>query len=316
MNPNPFRKSAAESPNSTSDRMRVDSAELGKEVSHVLGRCYALTPLGVKCTYPVFRGEADGVAPVFVKVGPREEWARTVNLLREIGDCGFLSRFLSDAPIEYKGAAVFVMEWRDSRIVFPEEMSDRQTESFAAGSVKLSAALQKATDFIPIVTSSLAPERLYNDISRYAVKHRVAGRLLKGILDIPVAERTFGSRPLAVIHGDFHSKNFGFSGDEFASVFDFDKLTQGLACMDLANALLERFSCLGLSTATRRRLAERTRCIVSKSRWPREDFVIACNVVRLQFAARRIAKHPDSAWVALDILRRDRAIREFLTCLD
>ena len=295
--------------------MTISIDKVNEMVTLSLGRHYRLRPLGVKCTYPVFKGEADGAAPIFVKVGLKEEWTRTVNLLREIGGCGFFSRFLTDAPIEYNGAAVFVMEWLDSRIVFPEGMSDRQAESFVTGCVKLSAALQQATDFIPIATSSLAPERLYGDISRYVDRHRVAGRLLKRLLDIPAAERTFGSRPLSIIHGDFHSKNFGFSGDEFTSVFDFDKLTQGLACMDLANALLERFSCLGLSAATRRRLAERTRYIVSKSPWPREEFVISCNIIRLQFAARRILKHPDSAWVALDIRRRDRAIREFLTCL-
>ena len=295
----------------------IDPDELSSRVAEVLGRRYALTPLGVKCTYPVFRGETDGAAPIFVKVGPKEEWTRTVNLLREIGDCGFFSRFLVDAPIEYRGSAVFVMEWRDSRIVFPEDMSDRQVENFVAGCVKLSDALQKAGGVLGMTSSAeLAPERLYGIVADYAQRHRVAGRLLKGLLGIPAAERTFGSRPLAIIHGDFHSKNFGFSGDEFASVFDFDKLTQGLACMDLANALLERFSCFGLSAVTRRRLAERTRYIVSKSPWPREDFVIACNVVRFQFAARRIAKHPNSAWVALDILRRDRKIREFLACLD
>ena len=50
--------------------------------------------------------------------------------------------------------------------------------------------------------------------------------------------------------------------------------------------------------------------------WPRDELVIACNIVRLQFAVRRILKHPDSAWVALDVLRRDRRIREFLSCLE
>lgn len=297
----------------------IDLGDLSATVSDALGRRYRFTPLGVKCTYPVFRGEADGVAPIFVKIGPKEEWTRTVNLLREIGDCGFFSRFLTDAPIEYRGSAVFIMEWRDSRIVFPEDMSDRQAESFVAGCVKLGEVLE-------LVRVSAGrgdrdgtentPEGLFENILRYVRRHPCAGRLLKGLLGIPAAERTFGSRPLAIIHGDFHSKNFGFSGDEFASVFDFDKLTQGLACMDLANALLERFSCFGLSAVTRRRLAERTRYIVSKSPWPREDFVIACNIVRFQFAARRIAKHPNSAWVALDILRRDRKIREFLACLD
>ena len=294
----------------------IDLGELSAMIAAALGRRYRLTPLGVKCTYPVFRGEADGTASVFVKVGTKEEWARTANLLREIGDCGLFSRFLTDAPIEYKGSAVFIMEWRDSRMVFPEDMSDRQAESFAAGCVKLSAALQKATDFIPIATAPLAPERLYDDISRYVVRHPLAGRLLKDLLDIPAAERTFGSRPLSVIHGDFHAKNFGFAGDEFAAVFDFDKMTEGLCCSDLVNALCERFSCFHLSRAARLRLKDVSRRIVASAPWPREEMVVACNVIRLQFASRRILKHPDSAWVALDIFRRDRALRGFLGCCD
>ena len=292
----------------------VDTGALSGAIAAILGRRYALTPLGVKCTYPVFRGEAENAPPVFVKVGTREEWSRTACLLQEIGDCGFFSRFLTDAPIEYNGSAVFVMEWRESRIVFPEDMSDRQAESFVAGCVKLSAALQKATGFIPIATSSLTPERLYGDISQYVDRHPLAGRLLRGLLDIPVAERTLGKRPLSVIHGDFHAKNFGFVGDELAAVFDFDKLTEGLACGDFVNALVERFSCLGLSSSARRRLAERTRFIVCRAPWSREELLIACNVIRLQFASRRIRKHPDSAWVALDVIRRDRAIRGFLAC--
>ena len=292
----------------------VDAGELAEVVSAALGRRCRLTPLGVKCTYPVFRGEAGDVPPIFVKVGTREEWVRTRDLLRAVGDCGLFSRFVTEEPIDYKGHAVFVMEWKESRVVFPEDMNSHQIESFVAGCVKLGKALAGAGRGDRDGTGS-SPVELFGIISQYVCRHRIAGRLIKGLLDIPAAERTFGSRPLSVIHGDFHAKNFGFAGDEFASVFDFDKLTQGLACMDLANALVERFSCLGLSAATCRRLAERTRYIVSKAPWSREDFVIACNVVRLQFAVRRVLKHPNSSWVALDILRRDRKIREFLTCL-
>ena len=294
----------------------IDPDELSARISATLGRRYRLTPLDVKCTYPVFRGEADGVAPVFVKVGTREEWARTASLLGQIGDCGLFSRFLTDAPIEYNGSAVFVMEWRESRIVFPEDMTDRQAEGFVAGCIKLSAALQRVTDFTPIAGSQLAPERLHGVVADYARRHPLAGRLLKGLLDIPAAERTFGSRSLSVIHGDFHAKNFGFAGDEFAAVYDLDKLTEGLACSDFVNALAERFSCLGLPASARRRLAERTRFIIRCAPWPREELVIACNVIRLQFAVRRIRKHPDSAWVALDVVRRNRALRGFLGCCD
>lgn len=295
----------------------IDLGELSATVAAVLGRRYRLTALAVKCTYPVFRGEADGVAPIFVKVGTWEEWSRTAKLLKAIGDCGLFSRFLTDLPIEYNGSAVFVMEWRESKIVFPEDMTERQIESFIAGCARMFAALQHARGALGITPPTLeTPEGLYGDLLQYASRHSLAGRLLKGLVEIPEARRTYGTHPRVVCHGDFHAKNFGFVGGEFAAVYDFDKLTEGLGCSDLVNALCERFSCFHLSRAARRRLCDVTRRIVTRVPWPRDELVIACNIVRLQFAVRRIRKHLDSAWVALDVLRRDRAIRGFLACCD
>ena len=295
----------------------IDSGELSATVAAVLGRRYRLTALAVKCTYPVFRGEADGVAPIFVKVGTWEEWSRTAKLLKAIGDCGLFSRFLTDLPIEYSGSAVFVMEWRESKIVFPEDMTERQIESFIAGCARMFAALQQARGALGITPPTLeTPEGLYGDLLQYASRHSLAGRLLKGLVEIPEARRTYGTHSRVVCHGDFHAKNFGFVGGEFAAVYDFDKLTEGLGCSDLVNALCERFSCFHLSRAARRRLCDVTRRIVTRVPWPRDELVIACNIVRLQFAVRRIRKHLDSAWVALDVLRRDRAIRGFLACCD
>ena len=295
----------------------IDSGKLSATVAAVLGRRYRLTALAVKCTYPVFRGEADGVAPIFVKVGTWEEWSRTAKLLKAIGDCGLFSRFLTDLPIEYSGSAVFVMEWRESKIVFPEDMTERQIESFIAGCARMFAALQQARGALGITPPTLeTPEELYGDLLQYASRHSLAGRLLKGLVEIPEARRTYGTHPRVVCHGDFHAKNFGFVGGEFAAVYDFDKLTEGLGCSDLVNALCERFSCFHLSRAARRRLCDVTRRIVTRVPWPRDELVIACNIVRLQFAVRRIRKHLDSAWVALDVLRRDRAIRGFLACCD
>ena len=295
----------------------IDSGKLSATVAAALGRRYRLTALAVKCTCPVFRGEADGVAPIFVKVGTWEEWSRTAKLLKAIGDCGLFSRFLTDSPIEYNGSAVFVMEWRESKIVFPEDMTERQIESFIAGCARMFAALQQARGALGITPPTLeTPEGLYGDLLQYASRHSLAGRLLKGLVEIPEARRTYGTHPRVVCHGDFHAKNFGFVGGEFAAVYDFDKLTEGLGCSDLVNALCERFSCFHLSRAARRRLCDVTRRIVTRVPWPRDELVIACSIVRLQFAVRRIRKHLDSAWVALDVLRRDRAIRGFLACCD
>lgn len=294
----------------------TDLNELTATIAAAGGCAYRLTPLKVKCTYPVFKGEADGGAPVFVKVGTTEEWIRTRDLLKAIGDCGFFSRFVVEEPIDYKGYAVFVMEWKESHVVFPEDMNSRQVESFVAGCVKLGEALAGASRRGGDGTvTGTSPEGLYGDIVQYVAGHPVVGRLLKGLVAIPEAERTYGNCPRTVCHGDFHAKNFGFAGDEFAAVYDFDKLAEGLKCSDFVNALMERFSCLGLSRAVRRRLRSVTRSILTRVPWPHEELVIAANVVRLQFAARRIRKHPTSAWVAFDVWRRDRRLGEFLDCI-
>ena len=285
-------------------------------VAKTLGRTYALTSLGVKCTFPVFKGAADGASPVFVKVGLKEEWHRTVAALGDRRGNGLFPALLTSSPIPFDGdRVVFLSEWREATTLFPENMTAAQRQGLVDGCVRLSDALQAVPTFTPIAASPLAPERLYSTLVDYAARHPVASRLLKPLLTIPESARTFGPRPLAVLHGDFHAKNFGFSGDALSVVYDFDKLTQGLACGDLGNALMERFSCLGLSRAARRRLWIVAREIVSAAPWPREDFVITCNHIRLAFAARRIAKHPNSAWVAVDIARRDRRLREFLNCL-
>lgn len=291
----------------------IDLTNLSEIVARSLGRRYTLTPLGVKCTFPVFKGTSEGVEPIFVKVGLADEWHRTAATLAEGRGCGLFPALLSDEPIPFaEDRVVFLSEWREASIVFPEDMTAPQRAGLVSGCRRLSAALQSVTTYTPIADSPLNPERLYAVVADYAARHPWVAPLLRPLLTIPAAERTFGTRPLSIIHGDFHAKNFGFVGDQLSVVYDFDKLTQSLACGDLANALMERFSCLGLSRAARQRLKVASREIVASSPWPREDFVIVCNQIRLAFAARRIEKHPDSAWVALDIARRDRRLREFL----
>lgn len=294
--------------------LAIDPNKLSAAIAAAGERAYRLTPLKVKCTYPVFKGEADGAAPVFVKVGTHEEWTRTRELLKAVGDCGFFSRFVTERPIDFCEYAVFVVEWKETQTVFPEDMNPRQIASLVSGCVKMSEALQGANGTLRTTTST-PPNGLYGDLVQYVACHSIAGKLLKGLVEIPEGERTYGNRLRAICHGDFHAKNFGFAGDEFAAVYDFDKLTEGLACGDLVNALCERFSCFHLSRAARSRLDDVTRRILAQCPWPREELVIACNIVRLQFAARRIRKHPNSAWVAFDVWRRDRKIREFLRCV-
>lgn len=295
--------------------MTAAPGELAGVVTRALGREYRLTPLSVKCTYPVFRGETAAGERVFVKLATRSEWERTAAVLKDVGECRFFARLLVSEPIEFAGSVVMISEWRESRIAFPEDFDDAQVASFVSGCREFSDCLRRVRGFTPLSESSVDPERLYDTLSRYAARHRFAARLLKDLLSVPESERTYAGRELTVVHGDFHAKNLGFEGDRFTCVYDFDKLTEGLACGDMVNALVERYSLMRMSAADRVRLAAVASGVFRSSPWPADELRIAVNVLRLAFAVRRIEKHPDSGWVALDILRRDWRIRGILETL-
>ena len=284
--------------------IQIDRAKLETLVGTALGSPVRLAPLKVRCTYPVFKGDG-----IFVKVGPKAEWEQTKRLQESLGDCGLMPKLLVTEPIGYFGYAVFIGEWRDAKIVFPEDFNDAQIESFVAGCVELSAKLQKAG----CGSATVQPETEdYEVVRGYVSRHPFVGRLIASLVAIPESERTFGARTSAVVHGDFHAKNFAFDGDRFSTVYDFDKLRQGLACGDLVNALVERYSLLSMPEAKRRRLDEVARRIFARQPWPRDELVVVANILRLQYAARRIRKHPDSVWIAFDVLRRDRRIRRIM----
>lgn len=293
----------------------INLGELADAVSSRLCTRYALEQISVKCTYPVFKGHASGHPPIFVKIGSHGEWLRTSRLLSEMGDCPLFARLLIEEPLDFHGHAVFVAEWKDVETVLPEDMNERQVSNFVLGCETLSRALQAVTSTADGDDESLFPGRLYDVVSGYAKRHPVAGRLLAGLLAIPEGERTFGDEARSVVHGDFHAKNYGFDGDAFSAVFDLGQVSRGLACWDLANALVERYSCLSLSAAARRRLNLVTRRVLSLMPWRKEDFVRAVNVLRLRYAAKRIGKHPNAAWVAVDVWRRDRRMQTIFECV-
>lgn len=294
----------------------VDPVELSDVIAKSLGIRYKLTAVTVRSTCPVFRGEAVGVAPVCVKLDYFEEWRRTAGLLKQFRGHPLFSPMLFDGYIDYHGRAVSVFEWRDAVIVRPENMTENQVTGFLQGCRELAAVFRGVKDGENLCVKPVDPVALYEVVRDYVGRRPYLSFLLAELLSIPVALRTYGNRELTIIHGDFHSRNFRFDGDRMSHVFDFGLVSRGLGCMDMANAFLERYSCLSLSREARDRLNKVTSLMLAGSPWPREELTIACNIVRLQFAARRIRKHPDSAWVAFDVWRRDRALREFLSCLE
>lgn len=294
----------------------IDLEELSHLIAGVLGVAYRLTPLDVKCTYPVFRGEAVGEIPVFVKVGTADEWSRTVAILRDLGDEPFFARLLTDTFISYKSYAVWVAPWIDARTVPLDEMNDTQARSLVDGCVRLSRALQRVTTLARLVGSPRDPERAWQVLCDYSSRHPLAARPLRALLALSEASRSFAGRRLAVVHGDFHSKNYAFTGDYLSAVFDFDKLTEDLPCGDFVQTLVSRFSELSLKREVRVRLARIAREMLSAAPWSKEDLKIMANVWRLRFAAHRIAKHPNALWVGFDAARRDRRLVELVNLIE
>ena len=274
-----------------------------------------LSPLDVKCAWPVFRGTAVGRPPVFVKVTDRAAAERTLAFLRTAAaGCDLLPRpVLDDAP-EFAGHAVLCLEWRTARTVNAEDMTDAQLAGFLAGCRTLSRALAAYRGEV-VAAAEDSPEAQHAALAGYAARHPLAGRLLRPLVDIPEAERSYRGHELVTIHGDLQPKNYGFDGDRLAAVFDTDDLARGLACEDAAYAFTERARRSELSAEKRRRLTALFRKAVAESPWPRGEWLIAVNHARLRIASRRLANHPDSPFIGFDIARRDRPLRDLAEAL-
>ena len=274
-----------------------------------------LEPVEVKCAWPVYRAMSDGGAPMFVKVTKRSAAERTLVFLKAAEGCPFLPRPLLDDAPDLDGFAVLCLEWKNAVRVDAENMTEGQLGCFAEGCRMLSDVLSRYTGPVAPIAAEDSPEGEYVILQRYAERHPLAGRLLKQILSIPEAERSYGNHPLVTVHGDLQPKNYGFDGDRLAAVYDTDDLTKGLACEDAAYAFTERARRSELSAAERCRLTDLFLRLVALLPWPGDEWLIAVNHARLRIAARRLEKHPDSIFVALDIARRDRPLRALAEAL-
>ncbi len=295
--------------------MKIGVERLAATLSDRLGRPeLKLAPIDVACAWPVFRATADG-ASLFVKLADPVHARKTRAFLSTVPAAPFLPRLVLDEPLAFDGYDALVLDWKESKCVNAEDMSDAQLASFAGGCRRLSCVLGACRGGLRPVGED-DPGLQWEKLSAYAARHPLVGRLLRPLLDVPAARRTYGNRTLVTIHGDFQPKNYGFDGGRFAAVFDFDALTTGLACEDAAYAFTERARRAELSAAKRRRLTELFLRLVRTSPWPRDEWIVAVNHARLRIAARRLDKHSDSSFVAFDIARRDRPLRRLSVALE
>lgn len=294
----------------------VDQEKLAAALTTATGvASVTLEPLAVACAWPVFKATPSAGAPFFVKLADPANAAQTLAILQAVDDVPFFPKPILAGTPDFDGRVILALEWKASTCVTAEAMSDAQAASFVAGCRALAAALGRYAGPVRPVGED-DPDCQYAALAHYAARHPLAARLIRPILTIPEAARTYRGRSLVTIHGDFQPKNYGFAGEDFAAVFDFDALTTGLACEDVAYAFTERARRAELSAAARARLTELFLRHVSASGWSKDAWRIAVSHARLRIATRRLAKHPDSFIVAFDIARRDKPLAALADALE
>lgn len=267
-----------------------------------------LQPIAVRCAWPVYKGMAYGRPPMFIKLTSRLAAERTMEFLETVS-APFLPRPMLDEAPDFEGLSVLVLEWKETTQINAEDMTDAQVAGFLDGCRQLAKILSDYHGPVAPPDEEDSPRSQYEKLVRFDLRHPLTGRLLKPLLAIPEVERSYGDHPLVTIHGDLQPKNYGFDGNRIAAVYDTDDLTEGLACEDAAYAFTERARRTELSAAKRRCLTEHFLCMVKASSWPKDEWLIAVNHARLRIAARRLESHPDSAFIAFDIARRDKPLR-------
>ena len=272
---------------------------------------FDLQPLKVTCSRPVFRAVATGRDPMFVKITSAAEAERNLHFLSGVEACPLLPKPVLDEPFAFDGRAVVCLEWKTARRIEPEDMTDGEADSFLEGIRTLSAALGAASDAKPASGEDM-PDAQYETVVGYARRHPLVARLISSLTELPEAERSYGTRSLVPIHGDMHTRNYGFEDGRMSAVFDFDAPEMGLPCEDAAYPFIESIRQHALPEARKRRLRQIFRRLVRNSPWSPGDWRIAVNHVRLKIAANRIRKHPDSFLTAFDIAHRDREVRPLL----
>ena len=123
--------------------MKVELSELAARIAGRLGReLRELVQLDVSSAWPVFRAVTDDGREMFVKVTEKAAAERTLTCLGSAGGCPLLPRPIIPEALDFGEYAVLCLDWRETRRVEPERMTDAQFLSFVEGLRCLAEALE------------------------------------------------------------------------------------------------------------------------------------------------------------------------------
>lgn len=292
--------------------MDIDVKELEEFLVWKLGRAVELKHLASVPGKSVFRlpGE-DGHTDTFVKCASMDDCRRSWHFL-SVSALPFVPR--AKFLYLWHGVGVMGLEWKEKgRRVAPEEMTATQAKNLLEAHERLLAEMREKLGGDEEALKPLPDAGgFYETVAGYVRRHPLAGRFIASLAGIPETERTYDRASVTPIVNDFHCDNYAFDGDEVSAVYDFDWMRLGTACEDLTYAFARRIRKARLSRRARRRAADLFVEVVRSSPYPPQEWRRAVNICRLDAAAKRLRSHPNSALVALDVLRRDKPLRELV----
>lgn len=264
----------------------------------------SLDRLDTDCVSHAYRGTIGGET-YFVKWGENDS-VRATAFLR-VATTDLVVRPLDGFPARLGCGWVNVYPWRETVRVAPERMTETQFASFVAAADELFEALQVVPP--EAVGPELDAPGLRSALRAYAERHPLAKLILRSLLSLQDHEILFPPEmPRAVIHGDFHCGNFGFSGEELTFFYDFDLLRTGSRVEDIVFLFADRVKRKAGGREGARILAKRLQMLKNRMGRPDGEWRIALNRLRLYAAMRLVERHPDRLRTAWTVLRRDRRL--------
>ena len=200
---------------------------------------------------------------------------------------------------------VACMDWQEGRHIPLEDLNDAQLSSLADVHKRLLAAFKPSHE----LHAPCDYQSLFGTVASFARRHPLSRPLLHPLLSIPEADRVASPDRLRTNHGDFQYLNYLFDGNAISAGVDFDAVRRDLPVWDLAYNAMRRYYKGRLDAAKTRRLDENVRKLVAFLPYPKQDWKIAMNGLRLLFAARRLEAHPKAFVVAFIVWSRDRVLR-------
>lgn len=266
----------------------------------------SLERLPISCTSKVYRLRIRGGRPIFCKRKVAERHA--VDFLVGLPETPLLIPLARKDVLEFKGEYVFFYEWRDVKSVALVDMTDGQFAKFLGGCRELYGLMAGAKCARP----PLDADGWMENVKAYCARYPLARLFFRSVLKMrPEGYRYAPGTDLVVTHGDFHTKNFGFTANGQLTFMDFDLMVRARPVEDLVHLLVNgmRHGAMLVDVRRRKRLLSRFAEMIRTLPYPLSDWRLALNRERLKSASGVIDGKGDSFKAAREFLRRDLPVR-------